>query len=366
MKKIIALFLTTAMLLVVVGCKPSDQPNKNTNSSKIASQEKEPLPSEHAGWDMENLPSPKPVESFDIAVMVEVTDPAILVPQRTYYKGDVFETGYYIYKGSYNGRHYFYGKEKQEGPWYITSCDRNSEDFQIHYDITEAIGYNACLYHGVFYNFMDDNALYAYDLENKEKSFLIHGDATIKAITDGWIICRDRSGYNMAYCIETGELIEYPNAKEVVGVGVDKKMFGIQHKGNSRIFKVFASYDPFTDGLTEIRTGNKDEVYSHPIIDDNGDVWTIIYNNDNESTTLYKVHDAVSADGAYADYIDDIINGWYYYRYTPPGSEEENLARLNLVTGETEYCPNIVLLGAHRVMNFYWGSGIKQDAKVIK
>lgn len=370
MKKLIAI-LTTAILLTMTSCQStgvsSENPSNIANqSSLITSQENESLHSDNTAWNITSLPEPMAVDSFEVAVMVQIGDPAETIPQRTYWKEKVLETGYYRFIGTYNDRYYFFGRDEEEQKEFvITSCDKNSENFEIHSDITEQIGHLAWLYNGAFYNLID-NDLYVYDLQTKEFRMLI--DRTdddsklgkIVAITDGWIFFSDYNGITTEYCIKTGEIIESPNS--IVGVGVDKKLFGVQFANDQFISEMMVSYDPFNNVLTEIRGTKNYKISNRVMIDDNGDVWAKEYPQDGEYTnyTLRKIHDSESLDGAYNSYYDEIINGWYYYRYIPNGSEEQYLARLNLSTGETQYCPSIYITNHYyELSHYFWGSTLE-------
>ena len=358
MKKSAALLMVMIMLFGMTACKPADTVSKN--SSNIPSSEQTAFATE---WNMTKVSPPKAVDGFDIPVLVGRGGDVDVVRNKLYYNGKASDSGYYEYKGSFNGRHYFYGlRDYSEGD-IICSCDEKYEDFKIHSDIPEQIDYSACLYDGVFYNWYSyGKILYAYDLQTKKLSVLIdgsdknYGSVSVIAITDGWIFSRNSIGNHtdgiIGYNIQTGEAFEKSCPISCIGaVGTDGILYGFW-AGE------LAAYDPLKDELTEIGGINAKDIYTNLMIDKSGDVWALDYHEDGENHTICKVHDAKSTNGVQNHHLDSekVTDGWYYYRYTPDKSDKKYLARLNLSTGETEYCEDIVVGNyIYYPIPHYWG-----------
>lgn len=358
MKKTIALLTTLVMLFAITACKPTDTGTQN--SSNIPSSEQTNFDTE---WDMTKVSSPKSVDSFDIPVLVGVGGDVDVISNKLYYNSEVSNSGYFKYKGTYNGRHYFYGLEDYAEGDIICSCDEKYEDFKKHSDIPKQIDYTACLYNGILYNwYLYEKILYAYDLQTNKLSVLLdasdknYGSMKIISITDGWILSRiETSSHSesiMAYNIQTGETLENPCPISCDGaVGTDGILYGFWADE-------LASYDPVKGELTEIGGINAKSTYTNLMVDKNGDVWALDYHEQGENHTVCKVYEAKSANSVqnYSLKSNKIINGWYYYEYEPENSDKKYLARLNLSTGETEYCKNIEVGNyPYYPTPYYWG-----------
>ena len=179
MKKITVLLMAVILLLTMSACRHNDF--DSDKSSKLTT------PENSSEWDMTKLDFPKAVDSFDIAVLVQASDPADITKQKVYYNGSGFECGYYRYIGTHNARHYFYGVEGTES--FICSCDKNGEDFKKHPDIESTMG--IALYNGTFYNWQD-GALCQYDPDTNKIEKLINkkGTYSILGVSDGWCFGR--------------------------------------------------------------------------------------------------------------------------------------------------------------------------------
>ncbi len=350
MKKIVALLISVLMLFALTACKPSDTGSSNLSSITF---------SEQTAWDMTKVSEPKAVNGFDTPILIGVGGDTDIIRNKLYYNNKVSDSGYYEYKGTYNGRHYFFGLEDYS-EYLICSCDENYEDFKKHYDISEQIWHNATLYNGVFYNWhYNKDILYAYDLETKERSVLIdysdknYGLISIVSITDGWIYSRfdiANADVIIGYNIQSGETFEKASPITLTSaVGTDGILYGY---GADEL----KSFDPINDKLTEIEGINTKNEYYGIMADSNGDIWVRDYHEDNKNYTLRKVHDAKSTDSVQSLPFNRIVNGWYYYQYSPDGSKDECLTRLNLTTGRSQYCKNMVVKKYNYYpFPYYWG-----------
>ncbi|MBE6789405.1 MAG: hypothetical protein E7539_07095 [Ruminococcaceae bacterium] len=351
MKKQIFCALTAALLIFsFAACNSESVKENDSGESQISSQA-----SEVTKWDITKLEKPTAVDSFDAAVIVYAsdTDPANCT---LYYNGESYDSGSYNYLGNFSGRYYFMGIENYSDDYgFISSCDEDYRDFKKHKDITEKIGYDALLYDGKLYNWQD-NTLCAYDLQTNSLSTLTENladYATIDAITDGWVY----SNYNNtthAYCIKTGEVIEKEHKS--TEVASDGLLFGFKYDAPNPVKIV--SCDFFSDTVTDIKEAQAGDSL---LCDDNGDVWAVGENN-----VVYKMHDAKSADSA--NHVNNkwIANGWYYYRYRANDNKEYSLARFDLSTGKTEYCPDIIVSEnsepkPYTVLNHYMGFNREKD-----
>ena len=92
------------------------------------------------------------------------------------------------------------------------------------------------------------------------------------------------------------------------------------------------------------------------LMDINGDIWVKDMGYGSPEV-LKKVADGNGDTALPYNPGVSIIDGWYYYRHYSEGVDMRSyLARLNLKTGEMEYCPNIELTGLRfEVQPHYWG-----------
>lgn len=348
MKKITVLLMAVSLLFTMSACAPTDA--SSDVSSKLTASESAPSANE---WDMTKLASPKSVNSFDIAVLVQTGDPADITNQKVYYKDKAFECGYYRYIGTSNGRHYFYGTESGESGTesFICSCDKSGVDFKKHPDIESTMG--TALYNGMFYYWQDD-ALCQHDPDTKKTEKLINKNGTysILGASDGWIFSFSSSDI-LGYRLQDGETTQ--RERVASGVLMDGKIIGAQlENGRYTNLNELIIYDIISDTITKIEGVNDPNVYEGIMLDYNGDVWVRDYHGDGKNYTLRKIYDSESQN-ILENHYDTIINGWYYYTYSPEGSENKYIARLNLTSGETEYCKNIdVTSHYYELLPYFW------------
>ncbi len=341
MKKITVLLMAVILLFTTSACRHNDF--DSDKSSKLTT------PENSSEWDMTKLDFPKAVDSFDIAVLVQASDPADITKQKVYYNGSGFECGYYRYIGTHNARHYFYGVEGTES--FICSCDKNGEDFKKHPDIESTMG--IALYNGMFYYWQND-ALCQHDPDTKKTEKLINKNGTysILGVSDGWIYSFSDS-HILGYRLQDSETIQRDRVAS--GVLMDGKIIGAQlENGLYTNLKELIIYDIISDTITKIEGVNDPNVYEGIMLDDNGDVWVRDYHGDGKNYTLRKIYAPKLQDTA-ANWNDSIIDGWYYYRYSPDENGKEYIARLNLTSGEAEYCKNIdVTSHYYELLPYFW------------
>ncbi len=358
MKKATVWLITVVMFFTMTACQPTDISSKSSSSKPASEQTAGAIE-----WDMTKVSAPKAVDNFDVPVLVRIGDDTEIIPQKLYYDKEVLQSGYYEYKGTYNDRHYFFGLEDYS-EYIICSCDKNYQNFEKHYDITAQVKHDACIYNGVFYNWnLVEDTLYAYDLRTKERRILIDGSSknyglvNIISITDGWIFSSNSVSNKdniIGYCIQTGKIIERSSPILCVGaVGADGLLYGYLCEDNN----ILASYDPVNDKLTNIEGINTQNEYMGIMVDSNGDIWVRDYHQDGQNYTLRKVHAARSLNSVQKrTNLNRIVNGWYYYHYESDVSNQKKLARMNLSTGEAQYCKDIVVdIYNYEVLPYYWG-----------
>lgn len=306
---------------------------------------------------------PTAVDQFDMAVLTHDTDVDI-AGHTILYNGKERGKGYYSYLGEWDGRYYFRGIENYDEDAFICSCDKEYKDFQKHPDIAFMNG--IFLYDGVFYSWKgkwqdteEPKGLYAYDLRTKQGRLLLNkgqADGAIHTIADGWIVFRhEASVKTWAYHIETGRTVTFSECIHY-GILANGVLYGFRSDRGNKLAKPYelVALDLESDKMTTLA------VIQNPrpplLMDINGDIWVKDMGYDG-TAVLKKVADGNGETALPYNPGVSIIDGWYYYRYRPEGSDKRSyLARLNLKTGETEYCPNIELTGLRfEVQPHYWG-----------
>lgn len=350
MKKYFALSLAVLMVLgFACSCKPEIS---NEDSSLMQGGDSSVvLENEKDVWDMSEVSAPVAVDSFEVAVLAQVGDPTSS-DYNLYYNGKTYPCNFREYMGEYNGRYYFFGTDVKSRSRFYSSCDKKYKDYKVHQDFSDEIEGNALLYNGKIYQ-RDKKGIRAYSVETKEWTTILDADAAdglgeITSIADGWIYGEDIDIY--ALNIETGELIKRKRPQSA-GVFVDGKNIGCGLESNNYTNDI-RIYDLINDELKKIDGINSWGV----IVDDNGDVWAEDYQRERETNILRRVHKGIAKDSVHAQY-DNLTGGWYYYRYTLAGGDTKCVARLNLSTGEHQYCPEMIVESEDlRILPHFWGN----------
>jgi|GEM_PF-1995872 len=306
---------------------------------------------------------PVAVDQFDVTVLTNDTDVAI-ADHTILYNGKERGKGYYSYLGEWDGRYYFWGIENYDEDAFICSCDKEYKDFQKHPDITLENG--IFLYDGVFYSWKgkwqdteEPKGLYAYDLRTKQGRLLLNkgqADGAIHTIADGWIVFRhEASVKTWAYHIETGRTVTF-SERIVYGTLANGVLYGFRSDRGNKLAKPYelVALDLESGEMTTVTAAQNPQ--TPLLMDINGDIWVKDMSYDG-TTVLKKVADGNGETALPYNPGVSIIDGWWYYRYRPEISDKRSyLARLNLKTGEMEYCPNIDLTGLRfEVQPHYWG-----------
>lgn len=306
---------------------------------------------------------PTAVDQFDVTVLTNDTDVAI-TDYTILYNGKERGKGYYSYLGEWDGRYYFWGIENYDEYEFICSCDKEYKDFQKHPDIT--VTNDIHLYDGVFYTWKgmwqdteEPKGLYAYDLRTNQGRLLLNkgqADGSIHTIADGWIVFRyETSVKTWAYHIETGRTVTFSEHIHY-GILADGVLYGFR---SDRGYKLATPYELVALDLEsgEMTTVTVIQNPRPPLLMDiNGDIWVKDMGYGSPEV-LKKVADGNGETALPYNPGVSIIDGWYYYRHYSEGVDMRSyLARLNLKTGEMEYCPNIELTGLRfEVQPHYWG-----------
>lgn len=354
MKKFFSLAVAILMLLATMcSCMPRNSANNDSSGIANADDTSSASASDEGGlhWMPEKIPTPIKVDSFDVPVIIGDNDVDV-VNATLYYNGKSYSSGCYSYIGSHNGRHYFQGWENLKNDYanygYVCSCDENYENFERYDGIHKEFSAEFVMYNGLLYNWKKGD-LYSYDIATKTEKLIYDGASDyynrIDFISDDWVYTPEKPAIN----VKTGETVNLP-FKKTLGTDKDGLIWG--YESSEQVTRI-QTYNKQTGDIKivkelELAWGSEAQR------DDNGDVWI----RDNSSTLGYgyiKLFEFQGDDIAFARHDTHLSNGYYYYSYSPEGEEKSYLARINLKTGKTEYCPNIPFTCWLNVNPYFWG-----------